>query len=199
MIYKVANQFKRPSGLLGRFISNLMSRGNRWAYEILINDMDLQPDCKLFEIGFGPGTGIRDLCRKFNTAKVYGLDFSDLMFQKASVINQENIKNRQVTLFHGDFLTYDIPESGFDRIFCLNVVYFWDDLLVPFSKIRSLLNDTGRFHFYMSSKHDLDRLKFTDDDVFNKHSIEIVETRLRESGFKEVSHYFRNGYFISAG
>lgn len=199
MFYKVANQFKKPSGLLGRLISNLMSKGNRWAYDTLIKDMDLQPGSKLLEIGYGPGTGVKDLCRKFDAVNVYGIDFSELMFHKASVINQELIKAGKVNLFYGDFLTYTIPESGFDKIFCLNVVYFWDDLLVPFSKIHSLLNDTGRFHFYMSSKQDLDRLKFTDDDVFNKHSIDIVESKLREAGFNDVNYYFRNGYFISAG
>ena len=49
----------------------------------------------------------------------------------------------------------------FDKIFCINVVYFWNDLHKPFEKIKSLLKDDGVFCFYMEKKEDLKKLKFT--------------------------------------
>ena len=198
MIYKIANQFKKPSGLLGRLVSSLMARGNKHAYKALVNDMKIEPTHTLLEIGYGPGAGIKDIFAKADPAKLYGIDFSPLMFERASRANSELIKRNKVQLLFGDFADAHLPVANFDRIFCINVVYFWEDLQKPFEKIKNLLNDNGAFHFYMSSKADLDRLKFTDDDVFNKHSIEKVEEVLKQVGFTQVNHYYKNGYFVEA-
>ena len=198
MFYKVAQQFKKPSGLLGRFISNIMSKGTKPAYDILIAEMNIQPGEKIFEIGYGPGVGIREIFKSANPGMYYGLDYSDLMFEKASRMNQKLIAARKVQLMLGDFLTAEISEREFDRVFCSNVVYFWKDLVVLFSKIRTLLKDSCKFLFFMESKEDLDRQRFTDDDVFNKHSIEKAVADLKLAGFSEVRHFYNRGYFVVA-
>lgn len=198
MFYKIANQFKKPSGLLGRLVSNLMIKGNKHAYETLFGEMKISPGEKLLEIGYGPGTGIREIFKTAKPEVLYGIDFSELMFAKATKLNKQLIETGKVKLLYGDFLTTSLETTGFDKIFCLNVVYFWEDLSVPFTKIKSLLKDGGRFHFYMSSKEDLDRLKFTDDDVFNKHAIGKVEEALKQAGFSKVTHFYKYGYFVEA-
>jgi ubiquinone/menaquinone biosynthesis C-methylase UbiE len=198
MFYKVAQQFKKPSGLLGRFISNIMSKGTKPAYITLITEMNIQPGEKLLEIGYGPGVGMREIFNRANPGIYYGIDFSELMFEKASRTNQKLIEAGKVQLMSGDFLTAEIHESDFDRVFCSNVVYFWKDLVVPFLKIRSLLKDGGKFHFFMESKEDLDRQRFTDDDVFNKHSTEKAIADLKLAGFSQVTYFYKRGYFVEA-
>ncbi len=198
MFYGIAQQFRKPSGLLGRFISNIMSKGTKPAYDILINEMNIQPGEKLLEIGYGPGVGMREIFTKANPGFYYGIDYSELMFEKASRLNKTLIDARKAELILGDFLSAEIGQLGFDRVFCSNVVYFWKDLVVPFSKIRSLLKDGGKFHFFMESKEDLDRQKFTDDAVFNKHSIEKAMADLKLAGFSEVKQFYNRGYFVEA-
>jgi predicted TPR repeat methyltransferase len=198
MFYSIAQQFKRPSGLLGRFVSNIISKGTKPAYITLITEMNVRPGEKLLEIGYGPGVGIKELFTRANPGKYYGIDFSELMFEKASKLNNSLIDAGKAELLFGDFLTTDIVHMGFDRVFCSNVVYFWNDLVVPFSKIRSLLKDGGKFHFFMESKEDLNRQKFTDDAVFNKHSIEKVMADLKLAGFSQANQFYKRGYFVEA-
>jgi SAM-dependent methyltransferase len=89
------------------------------------------------------------------------------MYKKAGRRDRKVIKNNRVHLLFGDFIETEISTSWFDKIFCINVVYFWNDLQKPFKRVRSLRKDDGLFCFYMANKDDLNKVKFTPDDIFN--------------------------------
>lgn len=195
---KIGMQFRRPAGFLGKVISQLMIIGNRAAYETIIKDLSVQAGDRILEIGYGPGIGLKLISRRCKTCVIYGIDFSDLMYRRATMRNKQVIKENRVHLFLGDFVQTDISGGPFNKIFCINVVYFWNDLQKPFKRIKSLLSEDGIFCFYMAKSDDLDRAKVTSNDVFNKYSIEDVSKALRSAGFKEVDYYFRKGYYIKA-
>ena len=69
-----------------------------------------------------------------NSCTVYGIDFSKLMYKKAQALNHKYIDEGRVTLLYGDFVASDIGSDGFDKIFCINVVYFWNNLQPPLKK-----------------------------------------------------------------
>jgi len=48
---KIGMQFKKPGGILGKIVSNLMIKGNRSAYETVIKDLAIQSNDKILEIG----------------------------------------------------------------------------------------------------------------------------------------------------
>ncbi len=98
----------------------------------------------------------------------------------------------------GDFIETEIDVKDFDKVLCLNVVYFWDNLQKPFEKVNSLLKNDGLFCIYMDSKEDLSKVPFAEDDIFNKYTIEQVLDALKLAGFSEVDYYFDNGYFVKA-
>ena len=193
----IARQFKKPAGLFGNFSSNVMVKGNRNKYNALIKDMDIQPNEKLLEIGYGPGIGIQMISQIHESCVIHGVDFSKLMYKKASKLNKSDIDKNKVQLQYGDFLHMPIEQSQYDKIFCLNVVYFWDELNKPFEKSRSLLKAGGAFFIFM---HDVNTLieKKAPDSVFNKYSIEQVVAALRSSGFNSIEHYSKKGHYIKA-
>jgi len=195
MLKTIGNQFRRPSGFLGRVISKLMIKGNKNAYDIIIRELDIKTNDKLFEIGYGHGLGIYNILSNYE-CHISGIDFSELMFKEATNRNRKFIENKKSKLGFGDFLSSDITQNQFDKVFCLNVIYFWDNLEVPFTKIRSILNDDGVFCFFMADKEDLKRLKFTKDEIFNKYSIEQVVGSLSNSGFKDISYKTDKGYYV---
>jgi SAM-dependent methyltransferase len=193
---KIGMQYKKPGGILGKIVSNLMIIGNRSAYETVIKDLDIQSNDKILEIGYGPGIGIELISKKFVSCDIYGIDFSGLMYRRATRRNKPGIKKNRVHLLFGDFVETEISMNWFDKIFCINVVYFWNDLRKPFERVKSLLKDDGMFYFYMAKKDDLNKLKFTKDDIFNKYSIEQISEALKSVGFREVDYYFKKGYYI---
>ena len=191
----ISSQFKKPTGLLGIFTSNLMSKGNMHNYDVLLGDLCIQPGNKVLEIGYGPGIGINLIAEKCNSCTVHGIDFSNLMYKRASERNRRYIDAGKVNLFFDDFLNLRIDTTDYDRIFCINVVYFWDDLQTPFEKIRSLLKKDGVFCLYMAHKDFLAK-KNSADDIFNKYSIEQITDALKLAGFCEVNYYFDKEYYI---
>ncbi|HUS03116.1 MAG TPA: class I SAM-dependent methyltransferase [Chitinophagaceae bacterium] len=191
----IASQFKKPTGLFGIFSSNIMIRGNKNKYDKLIKDLDIQPNDKLLEIGYGPGVGINIIAGKCDTCTIHGIDFSPLMYKRAVRYNRSYIDKGTMVLQYGDFLKISTPDNDYDKIFCLNVVYFWNELKEPFMKVLSLLKKGGVFHIFMADKS---MLKKTPDSVFNKYSIEQVTGVLTSAGFTEVENYFDKGYYIKA-
>jgi cyclopropane fatty-acyl-phospholipid synthase-like methyltransferase len=172
-----------------------MIKGNKANYEKLIKDLDLQPGDKLLEIGYGPGLGINMIAKACTSCIIHGIDFSKLMYQRARRYNKQYLDDSSVLLQYGDFLKTPVVSSEYDKIFCLNVVYFWNELQEPFKKVLSLLKAGGTFYIYMA---DRDALKKAPDAVFNKYSIEQVVDALKSVGFANVEHYSEKGYYIKA-
>ena len=193
----VALQFKKPSGWLGIWASNVMIKGNERAYDKLIKDLHLQPHDKLLEIGYGPGRGIHTIAMTCPTCIVCGIDFSSLMYRRASEYNKAYIEKGNVLLQHGDFLKTPFADNDFHKVFCLNVVYFWNDLREPFAKVFSVLKKEGSFHIYMADRTTLIKKK-APDSVFNKYSIEQVVEALKSVGFDSVEQYSEKGHYIKA-
>jgi SAM-dependent methyltransferase len=193
----IASQFKKPSGLFGVFISNLMIRGNRRNYYILVKDLNVHTNDKILEIGYGPGFGINLIAEKCESCIIHGIDFSKLMYKRASERNKKYIDDKKVKLFVGDFLKDKIDGDNYDKVFCVNVVYFWDELQQPFERIRSLLKKGGLFCFYMAHKDFLIKKK-SPDEIFNKYSIEQIVAAIKLAGFSKVEYYFENGYYVKS-
>ena len=94
----IAWLFKKPTGLFGMLVSNLMIKGNRGNYETLLRDPDIQPHDKILEIGYGPGIGISLYAEKCNSCVIHGIDFSKLMYKRASNLNKKYIHDNKVRL-----------------------------------------------------------------------------------------------------
>jgi SAM-dependent methyltransferase len=190
-----SQQLRKPSGFWGKLVARIMNRRNKDTYTEIISELELKGNESLFEIGYGPGLGIKRITAGFPACRVSGIDFSDLMYETATKENRKAIGKGNVRLFQGDFLEMNSSEK-FDRVYCSNVVYFWDSLAVPFAKVFDMLHPGGEFLIYMDSKEDIEKLKFLSD--FSKYTVEEVESSLKQAGFTDVRHKLIKGYYIRA-
>ena len=198
MFRLIGNQFRKPSGLLGRLISRIMIMGNSAEYDKIIPELNIQQNERIFEIGYGHGLGLDRISTDYDCF-VSGIDFSELMFNQASRRNRKHIENNKAQLYLGDFLDSEMAPNQFDKIFCLNVIYFWDKLDNPFSKILTLLKTGGLLCMFMVHRDYINKRKFTPDDIFRKYTIEEVVEQLRIAGFKDISYLLiHNGYIIKS-
>lgn len=175
----------------------MMEFKNRSSYEKIISKLSPRKGEHILEIGYGPGLGIYGIAEKFPGIRISGIDFSELMYQKASERNKKFIDKGTVHLQHGDVLTMKPGNDKYDKIFCLNVIYFWNDLGLAFNKIFSMLGGTGVFLIYMDHMDSLEKAKFLED--FCKYPVEEVEKELKNAGFTDIEYVFEKGYFIRAG
>lgn len=196
MLRAIAHQLERPSGFFGKIVSKGMDRRNRKFYQKMISELDIQKGDKVYEIGYGPGLGINLMAQSHPGCLIYGIDFSELMVSMATKRNQEFIDKGMVTLKYGDLLTAETGNERYDKIFCVNVIYFWKELNPVFTKIFSMLNNGGTFCIFMTSAQELKAGRFPEN--FHKYSAEEVERELKKAGFQNVEYTLDNGYYIKS-
>jgi cyclopropane fatty-acyl-phospholipid synthase-like methyltransferase len=195
-MYKlIGKQYRKPSGFLGKIISRKMTKGNLPVYDKVIPALEIKRHDKILEIGYGLGVGVDRISTAYDCS-VTGIDFSELMFKLAGKRNREHIKNGKAELLYGNFLTAEMNPDRFDKIFCINVIYFWEKLNDPFSKVHSLLKADGQFCIFMAHSDFLRKKKFTTDGIFCKYSIGQVTEELRLAGFLDIRYTFGKAYII---
>lgn len=140
------SQFMRPRGVFGRVAGLIMERRssnrerNRWAVSLL----ELEPDHRVLEIGFGPGFAIGLMSRLVTAGTVVGIDHSPEMVRFASRRNASAIRQGRVRLELRSAETIDDLEGTFDRVLAVNSSMFWREPEAVLSKIRERLEPRGR-------------------------------------------------------
>ncbi len=196
MATALAKQLRKPSGFLGKIVAKMMEFRNRHSYNEIIRRLAPLKGEHILEIGYGPGQGINQIAGSFPDCLISGIDFSDLMYAKASARNKKFIEKGIVQLAHGNVLTRDPGAEKFDKIFCVNVIYFWNDLDLAFAKIFNMLGDKGVFLVHMDHLDTIEKAKILSD--FCKYPVEEVEIKLKKAGFSQVEYSFDKSYFIRA-
>ena len=138
-------QFGRPTGFWGHWAGLLMAhrssnrKRNAWAVSLL----DVQPDDRVLEIGFGPGLAIRELSRLAPEGYVCGIDHSELMLRQASRRNADGIRRGTVGL---RLASVDAPpafDAPFDKILAVNAIMFRIESDARLEELRRLLRPGG--------------------------------------------------------
>lgn len=141
----IARQGRRPSGLLGRVIAQIMARESAAENRIALDLLDLQTGNAVLEIGFGHGRLIAELAKRCPQGSITGLDHSPDMVRMASGLNLAAISSGIVRLDLGDSRSLPYESQTFDRIVSIHTVYFWGQPDDHLREIRRVLKPGGRF------------------------------------------------------
>jgi len=72
----MAKQLRRPSGVMGDKVGNMMNKANEFLYDFTLGVMNLSDNQTILEIGFGNGKFFEKIFSRANNLQVTGLDFS---------------------------------------------------------------------------------------------------------------------------
>jgi ubiquinone/menaquinone biosynthesis C-methylase UbiE len=183
----LAQQFRRPSGMFGFYACNYMLKNNRQKIEWTVKLCDIREDSVVLEIGFGPGIGIEIASSSASKGKVYGLDFSRSMLRRASAHNRRLIKSGKVDLQFGSAASIPFPDNFFDRIFAVNVVYFWPEPRLELMEMARVLKPGGKAALYLTDRLSMDTTGFTNTGVFKKYTAEEFLPILQTGLFAKVN------------
>jgi ubiquinone/menaquinone biosynthesis C-methylase UbiE len=138
-------QFGRPTGFLGRGAGLLMAhrssnrRRNAWAVSLL----DVRPNDRVLEIGFGPGLAIREISRAAQQGYVCGIDHSEVMLRQARKRNADGIRRGVVDLRLASVDALPAFDEPFDKILAVNAMMFWGEPVARMEELRRLLRPGG--------------------------------------------------------
>jgi len=156
----LAKQLRRPGGRLAKKIGDKMNEINSSLYNFTINTLQLNDNDSILEIGFGNGKFFDELFSKANNLTISGLDFSSEMLKEASANNQSSINSGQLSLKMGSSDKIPFPDNSFDKVFCINVIYFWEQPSDHLREIYRVLNPGGKFYTSIRSKETILQMPF---------------------------------------
>jgi ubiquinone/menaquinone biosynthesis C-methylase UbiE len=183
---KIAQQLRKPQGLLGRILGRLMRFGNKPANVWAISLADVRPSDRVLEIGFGSGVAIRQLARLAPEGQVCGVDFSPEMVRQARKLNAASVAAGRVDLREGEATTLPFGDDTFDKVLSVNVIYFWPEPLRSLHEIRRVLKPGGRLVLYFTHRDSMSGFPVTRTPVFTLFTGEEVVDLLYKAGFSRT-------------
>jgi ubiquinone/menaquinone biosynthesis C-methylase UbiE len=182
----VWGQFRKPSGLFGRFVGNGMARGNLYDASWTVSLLEIQPDSWVLEIGFGPGVSTQYASEQASRGFVAGIDHSDTMVRAARRRNAAAIKAGRIDLRQGDVARLPYPDESFDKAFAIHSIYFWAKPVECLSELRRVLKPGGLLAITIQPKDKWAELQQRESSLRTLYFSTELVSMFSAAGFREV-------------
>jgi ubiquinone/menaquinone biosynthesis C-methylase UbiE len=138
------HMFGRPQGVLGRLGGIIMSRMNEGCGAWVTDLLQIEPNDRVLEIGFGPGAIVQRLSKLASNGHVAGIDLSREMVEQARARNTTAIQNGRVDLRHGSVDGLPFDDNSFDKALAINSMQVWPDAAAGLREIRRVMKPGAR-------------------------------------------------------
>jgi SAM-dependent methyltransferase len=178
----IVQQFGKPSGPLGVLVGFVMRvrPSNRLRNARTVDLLDIRPEDRVLEVGFGPGLAVARAAELATAGKVVGIDHSELMLRQARRRNARAIRAGRVELLLGSADALPRFDDRFDKVMAVNVYMFWGDPVSVLGGLRQVMNAGGVLALTLQPR----RRGATADDT--RAAAERMSASLRAAGFDEV-------------
>ena len=136
--------FGRPQGFLGRLGGRIMARMNAECGLGVVDLLEVQPQDRVLEVGFGPGVVIEMLSNRAREGLIAGVDPSREMVAQAQARNAAAIQRGSVDLRFGSVEQLPFPDNSFDKAIAVNSMQVWPDAPAGLREIRRIMKSGAR-------------------------------------------------------
>lgn len=178
----IVEQFGRPSGPLGLVVGLIMRLrpSNRLRNQRTVELLDIRPDDRVLEVGFGPGLAVERAAELASAGTVVGVDHSEAMLRLASRRNAEAIRAGRVELLLGSASALPRFDGPFDKVLAVNVFMFWKDPVAVLTGLSQVMKPGGVIAITLQPRN----RGATADDT--RAAGERIAAALRAAGFTVV-------------
>ncbi|MDB5272748.1 MAG: SAM-dependent methyltransferase [Chitinophagaceae bacterium] len=185
-LQQLAQQLRKPDGDLGKKVGENMNASNALMNTLTIEELHLQNNDCILEIGMGNGFFISTILALDPSVSYYGCDYSELMITEATALNKKLVDTGQVqfVLSSADHLPFE--SHSFDKIFTINTIYFWSNPSEELTEIHRVLKPNGKFLLTVRSKYTMENIPVTQFG-FKLYSKELLMDLLNTTGFEVIN------------
>lgn len=141
LIQYLIKQSRKPSGLVGRLITNIWSSYFKELSLWAIKQTTIPNNSRILEIGYGGGSTIKDLLELDKNLDIHGIDISKESYQTARRVHSDAIENGSVNLRLGNVANLPYQNHYFDLVFAIQTHIFWKDLKESFQEIYRVMSN----------------------------------------------------------
>lgn len=200
---KLVRQCRKPQGLIGRLAGRAMNVGHAKVRRWGLGYVSSESYTAVLDVGCGGGGALRDMASTFQSAKLYGIDYSQDMVLLAKKVNKRLIERGRIEITHGSVSSLPFADNTFDLVTAFEAYYFWPDLHSDLQEIKRVLRSEGRLllvnEVYENEKfHDRNR-KWASWADMHLHSPADYREFLTKAGYEAVEiHEIVKKNWISA-
>ncbi|WP_128971103.1 class I SAM-dependent methyltransferase [Bradyrhizobium tropiciagri] len=136
--------FGRPQGLLGRLGGVIMARTNADCGAWVTDLLEVEPDDRVLEVGFGPGVVIQRLSSLVLAGSIAGIDASPEMVGQARARNATAVRDGRIDLRLGSVEHLPFDDGSFDKALAINSMQVWPDAVAGLREIRRVVKPGGK-------------------------------------------------------
>jgi ubiquinone/menaquinone biosynthesis C-methylase UbiE len=178
-----SEQARKPSGFFGRWVmSKIFDRGNAAINDFMKEQLLLQENDHVLEIGFGTGKLIFEMAKRVNKGLIEGIDLSETMVAIAEKRNKNYLAQGRVIIRQGDFEETAYNDNRFDKICSANTIYFWPQPDNCIKKILRILKPGGKLILAFEDIKQLESRPLSTNVFHLYHQDEIIKL-LSRNGF----------------
>jgi SAM-dependent methyltransferase len=181
----LARQLRKPGGSVGGRVGQMMNRANKPLYDFTLRVMAPAYYQSILEIGFGNGKFFTELAGLAEGLELTGIDYSPTMVNAAKKSNESLTRSGKLKLVLANSEQMPFPGDSFDKAFCINVAYFWDDPALHLKEVWRVLKPGGQLYVTVRSVESMDRMPFTKYG-FHKYDTESWKQVIKNAGFEWV-------------
>jgi SAM-dependent methyltransferase len=182
----IARQGRQPSGLLGHIVGRIMARETHAANLIALKMLDLAPDDRVLEVGFGHGRTLAAAARVVTSGRLAGVDPSDVMLQIARGRNAKALRAGRMELKSGTSECLPFADAPFNKAYAVHTIYFWAHPERDLAEIHRVLESGGRLVVGFRPSEDAGFSRDFPAEVYTIRSIDEVERLISTAGFTQV-------------
>ena len=199
-------QVEKPTGFFGKMLARGMAWGHRSFYKNTAKILNLQPEDKYLEIGFGSGLFIKKYAS--HVSRIAGLDYSEDMVNLASSINKNLIKLGKAEFKRGNVSDLPWSDNEFSVAVGIETFFFWPEPEASLKEIFRVLAPGGRLVLEMAYNKDdgRDHTKQIEKYNLKLYGGKEMKALLKDAGFSDISiDYFKSlwipfkGYTVPKG
>lgn len=157
----MARQLRKPGFWGGMKTGKLMNKANEHLYDQVIDIIEPKAGDSILEIGFGNGAFFSKFFSVSTDLQITGIDFSPLMVKCATKENRDLIQMGKLVLLKGESSRIQFPDNSFDTVFCINVIYFWQNPEQNLKEILRVLKPSGVFYAIFRTEDSMQLMPFT--------------------------------------
>ena len=133
----------KPEGEAGRAVGEMLNRINAGINAAVYRSLGLRTGDRVLEIGFGNGRLVPALLSCADDLSYAGVDIAETMVSEASAFNADLVAAGRASFRLASAEALPFADASFDKVFAVNVVYFWSEPVRSLAEIRRVLRPGG--------------------------------------------------------
>jgi ubiquinone/menaquinone biosynthesis C-methylase UbiE len=179
----VAKQLSWPTGIGGWLVRVGMNRGNARLNSYALDQLQLVPEDRVVEIGFGGALIMPQLLQ--GAAFVCGVDRSQDAVGAAASRFADAASAGRAEFRVGTVENLPLPDAAFNKGISVHTIYFWQSLLAGSAELARVLMPGGRVVLGFLPKAHMDRMNMP-ADIFTPREPDEVIAALQDAGFSDT-------------